>query len=365
MSDSIIDSRLDDRKDHDDLTLNQEYLIAGFVILLFGLLYWFLNHGWNASSDLDLVAGSPFPSSQLESRPAELDTGNAGLKAATVGASAGVGAAALAAKTTPQADTAQANTLVAGTTDPTTATQEEIAPPLTLTTQEIAELKAAEVALTQSNAVREQAADETKDQAATISKLENKGENTDRAKDNTTNKKAVDTNPVDKNTSDDPVASADKDNKATDNTSQAQTYTLPDGTKIDIEPKGFEGDLKTAITNRELFKPIIFDSIYFESGSTTIKSESDHQLKATAALLHHHQDTQILLRGHTDSTGGVSRNVQLSLYRANATALALGKLGINTQRIRIIGVGAAEPIASNDTKEGRSKNRRIEVLITK
>lgn len=360
MSDSTIDNkdnRADNKKDHDDLTQNQEYMIAGFVILLFGLLYWFLNHGFNSSSDLDLVAGSQFPSSQLESPPAKLGTGNAGLKAATVGA------ATLATQATTQTDTPQANTLVAEKTDPIeTVAEEELAAPLTLTKQEVAELKAAEIALTQSNAVREQAAEETKDQADAIRKLDKNGTDANSTKDN-----VVETSPVDKNPADNETAKTDEDNnnKGIDNTSQTLTYTLPDGTKIDIEPKGFEGDLKTAITNRELFNPIVFDSIYFESGSTKIKSESDHQLKATAALLHHHKDTHILLRGHTDSTGGLSRNVQLSLYRANATALALGKLGISTQRIRIIGVGAAEPIASNDTDEGRRKNRRIEVLLTK
>ena len=365
MSDSVIenrDNRADNKRDHDDLTDNQEYMIAGFVILLFGLLYWFLNHGWNSSSDLDLVAGSQFSSSQLESHPQKTTFDNQGLKSATVGASAG--AATLAAKPTIQADTAQTNTHE--NTDPIKAkAQEEIAPPLALTKQEVAELKAAEIALTQSNAVREQAAEETKDQAEAINMLDKNGADTDSANDNTTDSSSGDTSPVDKNPAENEATKGDKDDKGTDNTSQDQAYTLPDGTKIDIEPNGFEGDLKTAITNRELFKPIVFDSIYFESGSTKIKSESDHQLKATAALLHHHKDTHVLLRGHTDSTGGISRNVQLSLYRANATALALGKLGISTQRIRIIGVGAAEPIASNDTDEGRSKNRRIEVLITK
>lgn len=329
MSDSVITGQgTNQGRDQDDLTENQEYMIGGIVILLFGLLYWFLNQGWNSSSDLDLVAGSHAPDAQLESRLGELKLGNS---AALAGAA-----------------------------------------PLPLTNKEIAELKAAEVALTQSNAVREQAAEETKDQADAISKLDEEnigsvsieasGTDQDKEKQQPNNDKTASANNNNKNTKN---TKNTVNNTGTEGKPQTQTYILPDGTKIDIESKGFEGKLKTAITKRELFKPIAFDNIYFESGSTKIKAESNHQLKATAALLHHHKDTHILLRGHTDSTGGVSRNVQLSLYRANAMALALGKLGIATKRIRIVGVGATEPIASNETDEGRNKNRRIEVLITK
>ena len=354
MSDSVTTSQLTNQgRDQDDLTENQEYMIGGIVILLFGLLYWFLNQGGNSSSDLDLVTGSHAPDIQLESRLGEL-------KPSTSAAQAGV--ATLAATTTPEADPGEPQQTT-GQNIP--AESQATAAPLPLTNKEIAELKAAESALTQSNAVRERAAEETKNQADAISKLDeanidNVVPDTDRDQDKGKEQ------PNDNQTaSDDNSTSSTNINTDTKAKPQTQTYTLPDGTKIDISSKGFEGNLKSAIVNHELFKPIAFDNIYFESGSTTIKAESDHQLKATAALLHHYKDTHILLRGHTDSTGGISRNVQLSLYRANAMALALGELGIDTKRIRIIGVGAAEPIASNKTDEGRNKNRRIEVLITK
>ncbi len=302
--------------DNDDLTQTQEYIIAGVVIVLFGLLYWFLNHGWNSGQNLD-SAGSASPQSSL----ANIDTSNTALYASTVGAAALTATAVSKPESPPVSidrdDTAQVDSQVEPEKTEQVEQQQEVVAPAPVEEKEIVEVKTVEKELTQPNEEGEQAAEEIRDQAKAIDKVE------------------------------------------------AETvYTLPDGTKIDIDPSGFEGNLKTAIINRELFKPIVFDSIYFESGSTKIKAESDHQLKATAALLHHHSDTHILIRGHTDSTGGFSRNAQLSLYRANATALALEVLGIDTRRMRVLGVGAAEPIASNASKEGRSKNRRIEVLIT-
>ena len=73
--------------------------------------------------------------------------------------------------------------------------------------------------------------------------------------------------------------------------------------------------------------------------------------------------TNVVLRGHTDNKGATKKNIELSLMRANSMGLALGALGIDTERVRILGMGDAFPINSNETEKGRKNNRRIEILL--
>ena len=73
----------------------------------------------------------------------------------------------------------------------------------------------------------------------------------------------------------------------------------------------------------------------------------------------------VLISGYTDNTGDANKNVQLSQARANSVAARLIANGIAAERIEKKGFGSANPIASNDTPEGRSENRRIEVTIVK
>jgi len=67
--------------------------------------------------------------------------------------------------------------------------------------------------------------------------------------------------------------------------------------------------------------------------------------------------------GHTDNVGGIESNMKLSQDRANAVVQALvAKYGIAATRLKAYGVGPLAPIASNDTEEGRAKNRRVELV---
>jgi outer membrane protein OmpA-like peptidoglycan-associated protein len=74
---------------------------------------------------------------------------------------------------------------------------------------------------------------------------------------------------------------------------------------------------------------------------------------------------QVQLEGHTDSTGDAAANKQLSVGRANAIRDLLVAAGVDTSRITTAGHGADKPIASNDTDEGRAKNRRTELVVVK
>jgi outer membrane protein OmpA-like peptidoglycan-associated protein len=72
-----------------------------------------------------------------------------------------------------------------------------------------------------------------------------------------------------------------------------------------------------------------------------------------------------LLEGHTDNTGDPAANKQLSLDRASAIKDLLVQGGVESSRISTDGWGPEKPIASNETDEGRAKNRRTELIVTK
>ena len=72
----------------------------------------------------------------------------------------------------------------------------------------------------------------------------------------------------------------------------------------------------------------------------------------------------IEIQGHTDNTGDPEKNLQLSQDRADAVLLYLVKKGISSDRMTSIGYGQNEPIADNNTKAGRQKNRRVQFKIS-
>ena len=82
------------------------------------------------------------------------------------------------------------------------------------------------------------------------------------------------------------------------------------------------------------------------------------------AALKAHPNAQIQLDGHTDNTGNPQANQQLSLARANAVKAMLVSDGIDANRISTAGYGQDRPLASNDSAEGRAKNRRTELTVT-
>ena len=103
--------------------------------------------------------------------------------------------------------------------------------------------------------------------------------------------------------------------------------------------------------------------IYFDTGKSVIKPESDAALVEIAKLLKGDAKLKVNVVGHTDSVGGIESNMKLSQDRANAVVQALtGKHGIEANRLKAYGVGPLSPVASNDTEEGKAKNRRVELV---
>lgn len=107
-----------------------------------------------------------------------------------------------------------------------------------------------------------------------------------------------------------------------------------------------------------------FDRIYFESNKATLTNESLWQLSNVASILKRFPAAKIKIGGYTDSSGNPLNNLRLSSERATATKDALASMGVPAERLTAVGFGALDNIATNDTEEGRSVNRRVSMQVT-
>jgi outer membrane protein OmpA-like peptidoglycan-associated protein len=105
----------------------------------------------------------------------------------------------------------------------------------------------------------------------------------------------------------------------------------------------------------------ILDSVYFKLNKAIIEARSFPLLDNVASILKGHPELKaVRIEGHTDSQGDDTSNLKLSQARAEAVRDYLVKKGVEAGRLTPLGYGEARPIATNDTKEGRAKNRRVE-----
>lgn len=137
------------------------------------------------------------------------------------------------------------------------------------------------------------------------------------------------------------------------------------GRQMDKQAEELKNDLEGATVERvgEGIK-ITFDSgILFEIDSYNLSIAAKSNLTSLASTLKKYEDTNVLIEGHTDSSGSEEYNQDLSVKRANSVLQYLSDLDVGTRRMTSIGYGENQPIAENDTDNGRSKNRRVEVAI--
>jgi outer membrane protein OmpA-like peptidoglycan-associated protein len=107
---------------------------------------------------------------------------------------------------------------------------------------------------------------------------------------------------------------------------------------------------------------ITVDGILFETGRADLKAESSAALAEVARLLKADAGLKVFVVGHTDNAGSVDGNLKLSQDRAATVVSALVKThGIDAARLRPFGAGPFAPVASNESDEGRAKNRRVEL----
>jgi outer membrane protein OmpA-like peptidoglycan-associated protein len=103
--------------------------------------------------------------------------------------------------------------------------------------------------------------------------------------------------------------------------------------------------------------------IYFDTGKSTLKSESQPTLQEISKLLKADPNLKLYVVGHTDNTGVFDANMKLSVDRAGAVVNALvSQFSVSAARLRACGDGPTSPVASNDTEEGKALNRRVELV---
>ncbi|MDQ3031360.1 MAG: OmpA family protein [Myxococcota bacterium] len=107
---------------------------------------------------------------------------------------------------------------------------------------------------------------------------------------------------------------------------------------------------------------LVLEGILFDSGRATLQAESNPRLDRVVEYMTHMPNVRIRIAGHTDNVGNPRTNQALSEQRAGAVRDYLVSHGIDASRIEAVGYGDQQPVASNDSEEGRQQNRRIEAI---
>ncbi len=137
------------------------------------------------------------------------------------------------------------------------------------------------------------------------------------------------------------------------------------GNYMDKQAEEMERDLEGARIERvgEGIK-VTFDSgILFDVDKAALRPAAEMNLEKLANILNKYADTDVLIEGHTDDTGPDEYNLTLSQKRAQSVANYLAGLQVDATRFTIMGYGESQPIASNETSQGRQENRRVELAI--
>jgi outer membrane protein OmpA-like peptidoglycan-associated protein len=113
----------------------------------------------------------------------------------------------------------------------------------------------------------------------------------------------------------------------------------------------------------EVGATVVLENIFFETGKATLKPESFPQLEQVLKFMNSNPGVRMEISGHTDNTGSLKLNTRLSQSRAEAVVEYLIEHGIDAARLDAMGYAFSQPIAPNDTAEGRAKNRRVEFKI--
>ena len=108
---------------------------------------------------------------------------------------------------------------------------------------------------------------------------------------------------------------------------------------------------------------IAIEHINFEFNKARLTPKSLETIKKVAELLNRYPEINIEIAGHTDSYGNDEQNLLLSQRRVDAVKEKLIEFNIDSNRLRAVGYGETQPLVSNDTKENRLINRRVEFTI--
>jgi outer membrane protein OmpA-like peptidoglycan-associated protein len=124
--------------------------------------------------------------------------------------------------------------------------------------------------------------------------------------------------------------------------------------------------LNRVLPTRETERGIVAEiaGVQFAVGAATLNTSAREALARFAGIVGVYPSIELRIEGHTDSTGSPETNRTLSLARANAVRDYLVGQGVNASNIAVLGLGPDRPVASNDTRDGRARNRRVEIILT-
>lgn len=139
------------------------------------------------------------------------------------------------------------------------------------------------------------------------------------------------------------------------------------GNNLDRQAEELRRALRSDVgvsNNRNNLVVVLSQDLLFATNSTQVGAQSQNDLMIVARSLTNYPDSTVNVIGHTDNVGSAAFNQDLSERRAQSVASVLRSGGVSSARIRSIGAGLNQPIASNATAEGRQLNRRVEIIIT-
>lgn len=144
---------------------------------------------------------------------------------------------------------------------------------------------------------------------------------------------------------------------------------LPNGLELDIPKLGVENRLIDFIEDAGKMVDkttwFDFDRLLFDTGKATLQAASTEQLTNVSNILKAFPNVHLKIGGYTDNTGDKAANIKLSADRAATVRGELVKMGIEPARLASEGYGDEHPVADNATEEGRQKNRRVSMRVSK
>ena len=132
---------------------------------------------------------------------------------------------------------------------------------------------------------------------------------------------------------------------------------------------GLKGKVNVTVRRRGLVIQLLTDKVFFDSGDATLKPYARRLVDKIAGVVRDERRHPVVVEGHTDSLPISGRqypsNWELSGARAGAVVRDFQSVGVLARRMSVAGYANQEPIATNSTSEGRAKNRRVEIVLTR
>ena len=137
------------------------------------------------------------------------------------------------------------------------------------------------------------------------------------------------------------------------------------GNQMDKQAAEMKKDLEGARIERigEGIKITFESGILFDVNSSQLRPVAQTNLAKLSTILNKYPDTDVLIEGHTDSTGSEEYNMELSIRRANSVGGYLTGQQVLGNRLKMMGYGENQPIQPNSTADGRQANRRVEIAV--